>query len=86
MTAQELKQYFTNIPIAYPEDNRDDSHWHKGVEMCDWWLRLQSKQSLQQDDIDAFLARHRADASHRSVWMAIGFEFRKWALEKGFHA
>ena len=83
--AMMFKEYFTNIPVIYLE-NRKDPHWQKGVEMSDWWLRLQGEQSVQQSDIDAFLERHGAEVSRRSMWMALGLEFRRWARERGFYA
>ena len=85
ITAEQFREYFTNIPKLYPE-NRDDPHWRKGVEMSECWFRLQVEPHLKQDDIDTFLERHAADFRRRSMWMALGFEFRCWARQKGFYA
>ena len=82
---QKMREYYTNIPATYPA-NRDDPHWRKGAEMCVWRHRLQSEQSLQQADIDAFLESYRAEVSRHSVWLALGLEFRRWARERGFYA
>lgn len=85
LDAQLFREYFTNIPSAFPE-NRDDPHWQKGAEMSAWWLRLQGEPSLQQSEVDAFLERHRSETSSHSMWLALEFEFRRWARQKGFYA
>jgi len=80
-----MREYYANISVYYPE-NRDDPHWRKGAEMCEWWLRLQAEQGLQQSDIDAFLEKHHAEVSSRSMWPALALYFRSWASERGFYA
>ena len=77
--------YYRNIPVAYPK-NSADPHWRKGAEMCEWWIRLQGEPNLQQADIDAFLKSYATETSRHSVWTSLGYEFRRWAEEKGFYA
>ena len=71
----ELRTYFASVDPLHNTEKRYDPHWQHGVDMCDWWLRLQSKSDLCQDDIDAFLKRHRAEKDHGSGWLDLGLQF-----------
>jgi hypothetical protein len=82
--ALELKDYFTRIPLEYPQGNRDDPHWKNGTEMCEWWIRLDAKNDLRQVDIDAWLQRHSMEANPGSGWLDLGGQFKHWAEARGF--
>ncbi len=76
--ADKLLQYFEGVNREYPA-----AHWQNGAEMCRRWLSLTEASDLSQADVDAFVARLKAESNPGSGWMDLGMQFRHWARSRG---